>query len=259
MRNILLLPIFLLSFTCFSQQLGEISKWDSLCITNPPCKGNSIDSGQLEFYRALYKTLTIEESKIPMYLYDSLVYNASDWQWEDSTFLKRIRCYTCLDGMMYSSYLEHSEAERQKYFASLKDSVILHFYPNLYVSKDKEIHMDYARAIVYGLCIEDKCCKKNCKVKTYEKGFIHPGKIDEYWYFILKYKGIYYYLGRIAPCDVIDIYLNGSESVELRQASRRFNKGFHDKSFNDIRQYSRRNKKILKKWKRGECEVLRSQ
>lgn len=257
MRKVLFVALCAFAIPCFPQQVAEWDRWNSLCITHPPFRDNHIDSSQFEFYRNFYETLTLEESKIPLYRYDSLIHNAKDWQWGDSAFLKCIRCYWYLEQMMYLSFITHSNEQRQAFYESLKDSVFLHFYPNLFVTAAEEIPIDFTHAIIYGLQVKDAVGQKLCDVKTHKNGFIHPGTSDEHdvYYFMLKYEDIYYYLGRISPGDIINVYMGNDDAIELIQTSRRYNRQFKDEYYSDLRQYSHHNKKILKGWKKGKCEM----
>ena len=241
----LFMAVFAFALPCFSQHLENFDRWDSLCITHTPYKGNHIDSSHFEFYHSLYKTLTPEESKIPLHRYDSLIHNAKDWQWSDSVFLKCIRCYWYLEQMMYRSFIANNEEKRQAYYELMKDSIFLHLYIN-----GEEIPADFTRAEVYGLYVRDSVSSDFCHVQTNEKGFVHPGNIIEHdaAFFIMKYKGIYYYLGRISPGDIINVYVNDTNSIRLIQTSQRYNSQFHDECVSNIRHYSHRNKKLLKSW-----------
>ncbi len=260
MRKVLFMVLCAFALPCFSQQVAEWDRWDSLCITHPPCIGNHIDSSQLDFYRNFYETLTPEESKIPLCRYDSLIHNAKDWQWSDSTFLKCIRCYWYLEQMMYLNFIAHSNEQKLVYYESLKDSVFLHFYPNRFATAAEEIPIDLTHAIIYGLLVKDNVGQKLFNMKTYKNGFVHHGNSNEHdaYYFILKYEGIYYYLGRISSGDIIDIYMGNNDAIELLQTSRRYSRQFHDEYYSDLRQYSHRNKKILQNWKKGKYEILKS-
>lgn len=259
---------------CFSQQASQWDRWDSLCITHPPCKDNHIDSTQLEFYRNFYETLTPEESKILMYRYDSLIHNAKDWQWSDSAFLKSTRCFMCMQSLFYDFYIQKNTEEIIKHYESLKDTVlvtIIRANRVNYSLKDIEIPFESSKAEIYCLYYPSDFqftsdFQKNPqtvewqgleRVKLVKNGFLHPGnKEGNNSFFILKYANIYYKLGSISSGGDVTLTVINSQplatlKVEPAQIDIQYNKwmprvrGFSD-SYDKLKRYSKENKLILR-------------
>lgn len=274
MRKVIFMALCAFALPCFSQQVAEWDRWDSLCITHPPCIGDHIDSTKIEFYRNFYETLTAEESKIPRYRYDSLIHNAEVWQWSDSAFLKNIRCFMCMQSLFYDFYIQKNTEEIIKYYESLKDTVfvaIMRANRDNYSIEDIEIPFESSKAEIYCLyypsdfqfignfqknpqTVEWQGCER---VKMVKNGFLHPGnKEGNNSFFILKYANTYYKLGNISQGgDVTLIVINSQPratlKVEPAQIDIQYDKwmprvrGFYD-SYDKLKRYSKENKLILK-------------
>ena len=137
---------------CLSQIEERYDRWDSLCMTHPPCKDNNIDSSQIDFYRSLFEKLNENERRIPFEHHDSLMYYAKNWQWSDSTFLQHTRCYACMTSIFYGFYIQKRDERICSYYESLKDTVLVTFaraYSDSYPREEVEIPFNSSKAEVY--------------------------------------------------------------------------------------------------------------
>lgn len=264
------LMIILLIQTCFSQIEERYDRWDSLCMTHPPCKDNNIDSSQIDFYRSFYETLDNNERKIPLNRYDSLMFYAKNWQWSDSAFLKSLRCFMCIQDLFYDFCIQKSTEETIKHYKSLKDTVlvtIMRSYHDNYTQENIEMPFKLSKAEIYCLYYpSDSNFQKDLqtiewqgweRAKLVKNGFIHPGhKEGNYSLFILKYANIYYQLGTISHGgDVTLIVINALPRATLKVEPAKIHITYNKlmprvqciyNSYEKLKRYSKENKQILR-------------
>lgn len=264
----------LLSSPCLAQIQERMDKWDSLCMAHPPCKDNNIDSSQIVFYRSFYETLDNNDRKIPLNRHDSLMFYAKNWQWSDSTFLKSLRCFACIQDLFYDFYIQKRTEEIINRYESLKDTVqvtIMRAYSDYYPQEDIEIPFDSSKAKIYCTYYPSDSkftddFQKNLQTvewqgweqaKLVKNGFVHPGQREgNHSLIFLKYANIYYQLGEIRPgSDVTLIVMNALPRATLKVEPAKiyiiYDKWmprvlcFND-SYDKLKRYSKRNHQILR-------------
>lgn len=259
-----------------------MDRWDSLCMTHPPCKDNNIDSSQIDFYRSLFENLNESERRIPMERHDSLQYYAKYWQWSDSAFLKSLRCFACIQHLFYGFSIQKSIEESIKHYDSLKDTVLVTFaraHSDSWPRQEVEIPFNPSKAKVYCLYYptDSKCTGdfqedlqtvewQGCeRAKLVKNGFIHPGRKEgNYSLIILKYSNIYYQIGHVGKGGDVTILIiyehprNGRKveptkiKVEPAKIEISYNKYKPQvlgskASYDKLKRYSKENKQILRR------------
>ena len=263
MKGLITVLLTILSLVSSSQEKMTFAQWDSLCIMYPPCSPSldriTEDSSTWAFYSSLFERLDKEERTIPLGRYYELVMNAEDWQWLDTSFTKLTNCYECMENIFYALFVEEVNEYYRKYYDSLKDSITLNFEDD----KFNKLPFDSTQATVYCayIDVDSNVLKKICEAKITKNGFVHPGTeiTYQYWYLILKYKNEYYYLNSIRPGNSIYIRID-KKFGRINVTSERTNRVFYD-YYNCKKplQFSRFNKKILKKWKKGKVAIKKSE
>lgn len=277
-----ILTAILLSSPCLAQIQERMDRWDSLCMTHPPCKDNNIDSSQIDFYRSLFEILNENERRIPMELHYSLQYYAKYWQWSDSAFLKSLRCFACIQDLFYGFSIQKSIEESIKHYDSLKDTVLVTFaraHSDSWPRQEVEIPFNPSKAKVYCLYYptDSKCTGdfqkdlqtvewQGCeRAKLVKNGFIHPGRKEgNYSLIILKYSNIYYQIGHVGKGGDVTILIiyehprNGRKveptkiKVEPAKIEISYNKFMprvmaSEASYDKLKRYSKENKQILRR------------
>lgn len=258
-------------FSCVYGQ-GTHMQLDSLCAHYSPCDSLKIvrDGDIPEIFASLYDSLSGIDRKRPRYVADSILKNASQADLTNQLFLDRLKCYHCLVDIFYLIYEARFEEQWNKAFGSLRDTVFVDVRNN-----DNPMHINskYVKIFCLYYSLKDSsssCCRvetlghaKNgydfsycVKNETFNYGFIHPGIQDScYSYFVVKYKCRYYLLSYQFPGDVIHLdFSKMNHKHMVLKLERTFLPTVFLDSYQNIRQYSNRNRQIVKDAKRGKLK-----